>query len=103
MCWDADRVGTEGTLLDDSDQVIGRLFRELTCLIDLGVLTSEEEEAFSAALQDSGTLAARARSVDGLPDDARLPAIRCLHERSRMIMLLAADLDSAYQRLGHAA
>jgi hypothetical protein len=58
------------------------------------------EEAFSAGLQDLRTLATRARSVDMIPDDTRLPATGCLDELSRMIRLFAADIDLAYMRLG---
>jgi hypothetical protein len=49
---------TEGTLIDEPDQVIGRLSCELACLIDRRVPTCEEEVAFSAVLQDLRTLPA---------------------------------------------
>lgn len=103
MCRDTDRVFTEKTSIDEPDEVIDRLSRELTCLIDLGVLASEEEEAFSAVLQDIRALAARVWGADMQRFEERLQAIRSLHELLRMIGLLAADLDLAYQRLEFAA
>lgn len=103
MCREADRVFTERTSLDESDRIIDRLSHELTCLIDLGVLTSEEEVAFSEVLQDLRMLAARARGMDGAAGTDELPAKRCRNELSQMAGLLAADLDLAYQRLGFAA
>ena len=103
MCRDADRVYMERTSLDESDSIIDRLAHELTCLIDLGVLTSDEEAAFSEVLQDLRMLAARARGMDGTAGTDELSAKRCRNELSRMTGLLAADLDLAYQRLGFAA
>jgi hypothetical protein len=103
VCRDENRVFTDGTSLAGLDRTIGCLSRELTCLIDLGVLTSDEEAAFSEVLEDLRMLAARAGSTDGLGDDDPTPARGCRHELSRMIRLLAADLDLAYQRLGFAA
>ncbi|MHB8844747.1 MAG: hypothetical protein ACYC7L_08345 [Nitrospirota bacterium] len=103
MCRDADRVFTEATSHDESDRIIDRLSRELACLIDLGVLASDEEAAFSDVLRDLRMLAARARGLDGTAGTDRMPAKRCRNELSGMTGLLAADLDLAYQRLGFAA
>jgi hypothetical protein len=87
---------TEGTAIAQFDRIIDGLSHELSCLIDLRVLTSEEEAAFSAALEDLWALLARARrsTVIGASDE---------HELSRMVRLLRADLDLAYQRLCSAA
>ena len=96
MCSEANADITEGTTFAGSERCIDRLSHELTCLVDLGVLTIDEEAAFLAVVDDLWALAARARRTEA-------PAAGCLHELSRMTTLLAADLDLAYQRLGSAA
>lgn len=103
MCRDADRAFAEATSLDEPGLVIDRLSHELACLIDLGALASEEEEAFSSVLQDIQALAARVWSADMQRREERLQAIWSLHELLQMVRFLAADLDLAYQRLGFAA
>ena len=57
-----------------------------------GALTSEENDALNAFLEDLRGLLVRARQAEA-------PAATDLPELSRMTRLFAADLDRVYQRL----
>lgn len=86
----------ESAGINECGQAVERLSRELGCLIDLGVLSAEEEAAFSRVLDELEVLLLEERHRTGAAD-ACPPALL------RMAGLLASDLDIAYQRLGFAA
>lgn len=93
---------TEETTIDEMDRAIDRLARELTCLIELGVLSDEEETALSAILGDLRVLLVRVwRAESHDPGDAR----RTHGQRAelcRMLRTLNCDIDLAYGRLSAA-
>jgi hypothetical protein len=86
-----DRIA-EGAAFIDVDRDIYHLSQELSCLIDLARLTSEDETAFSVVLDGLRTLLVSARSTQA-------PVNAYRYDLSQMAMLLAADLDLAYQRM----
>lgn len=97
MCREAkDSIIKENITLVDIDSAIDRLSHELSCLIDLGMLTIEENDALTAFLDDLRGMLTRIRRQEA-------PAVMDLHKLSRMAGLLAADLGLAYQRLCCAA
>lgn len=96
MCGETADSITAGTTFINMDRDIDRLSHELSCLIDLGVLTSEEEAAFSAFFEKLRTLLIRAGRSEMFSAADR-------HELSGRARLLAADIDLAFQRLCFAA
>jgi DNA-binding response OmpR family regulator len=86
----------EGLSVPGLASVIDRFSRELACLIALEALTTEEREAISGVLDALRERAER----EGRPAPPSTPHPM---EVYRMLLLLAADLDLAYQRIGSAA
>jgi hypothetical protein len=92
-----------GAALDALGRDLDGLSRELSLLIELGMLSAEETGALTAYLEDLRRLLAR----PGVPD-APAPSVQPqtavdLTELYGMVELFAADIDLAYQRLSAAA
>ncbi len=89
-----------GAALDVMDRKLDRLSEDLLCLIELGVLGSEETREFTALLGEAWVLLARAR----VPQRThRLVKPVSLQELSEVVNLLTKDIDLAYRQLSFAA
>lgn len=89
--------------VNEFEQVVDRLWRELTCLVELGALNDEETAAFFAVVEDLVALLVRAHRGRTPAAGAAGTAVPLPQELLRMVIMLSTDLDRAFQRLETAA
>ncbi len=97
------KTRTPGEELAAIGRHLDDLSRELSCLIELGVLSAEEVEALTACLDELRQLHACFGVQVAQGPFARLQTQVDLIELSGRVGFLAADIDLAYRRLTVAA